>query len=158
MNIGRLAGPALRSRLLYPARKISSAILAGLGIGAILVGSSVDADAVIVHRGATARGPHGGVYHRGTTVARPGYHGGGVYRSGGVYHGGGYHGGGYARWGGWARPAYRWGPGGAIAAGAAIGFVAAATAATWAGPAPGPGLCWYYTDPGRTQGFWDACP
>jgi hypothetical protein len=21
-----------------------------------------------------------------------------------------------------------------------------------------PGYCWYYTDPSRTQGFWDACP
>jgi hypothetical protein len=52
---------------------------------------------------------------------------------------------------------YRWNPGGAIAAGAAIGFVAA-TAATWAGPPPQPGLCWYYTDPSRRQGFWDACP
>lgn len=59
----------------------------------------------------------------------------------------------------WVRPAnYYWRPGGAIAAGAAIGFVAAATAAAWAGAAPAPGYCWYYTDPGRTQGFWDACP
>jgi hypothetical protein len=53
---------------------------------------------------------------------------------------------------------YRWGPGGAIAAGAAIGFVTAAVAASWAPPPPQPGLCWYYTDPSRTQGFWDACP
>ena len=53
---------------------------------------------------------------------------------------------------------YRWGPGGAIAAGAAIGFVTAATAVSWAGAPPQPGLCWYYTDPSRTQGFWDACP
>jgi hypothetical protein len=60
--------------------------------------------------------------------------------------------------GGWVRPAYRWGPGGAIAAGAAIGFVAAATAASWAGAPPAPGYCWYYTDPSRTQGFWDVCP
>ncbi len=52
---------------------------------------------------------------------------------------------------------YRWNPGGAIAAGAALGFVAA-SAATWAGPPPQPGLCWYYTDPSRRQGFWDACP
>ena len=44
-------------------------------------------------------------------------------------------------------------PGGAIAAGAAIGFVAAATAAAWAGSPPAPGYCWYYTDPSRTQGF-----
>lgn len=62
------------------------------------------------------------------------------------------------RRGAWVRPGYRWRPGGAIAAGAAIGFVAAATAAAWAGPPPGPGLCWYYTDPTRTQGFWDVCP
>jgi len=83
-----------------------------------------------------------------------GYHG--VYRRPYGYHPG-WHGG-YGHWGGWARPAgYWWRPGGAIAAGAAIGFVAAATAAAWAGPAPGPGLCWYYTTPARTQGFWDAC-
>jgi len=53
---------------------------------------------------------------------------------------------------------YRWAPGGAIAAGAAIGFVTAAVAASWAPPPPQPGLCWYYSDPSRTQGFWDACP
>jgi hypothetical protein len=28
----------------------------------------------------------------------------------------------------------------------------------WAGAAPAPGMCWYYTDPSRTQGFWDTCP
>jgi hypothetical protein len=61
--------------------------------------------------------------------------------------------------GGWVRPAhYYWRPGGAIAAGAAIGFVAAASAAAWAGAPPAPGYCWYYTDPSRTQGFWDVCP
>jgi len=53
---------------------------------------------------------------------------------------------------------YRWNPGGAIAAGAAIGFVTAAAAASWAGAPPQQGLCWYYTDPSRRQGFWDACP
>ena len=53
---------------------------------------------------------------------------------------------------------YRWAPGGAIAAGAAIGFATAASAAAWAGAPPQPGLCWYYTDPSRSQGFWDACP
>ncbi|HZZ60280.1 MAG TPA: hypothetical protein VFE63_03780 [Roseiarcus sp.] len=59
--------------------------------------------------------------------------------------------------GGWARPDwYRWSPGGAIAVGAALGFVTAATA-TWATP-PQPGLCWYYTDPSQQDGFWDACP
>jgi hypothetical protein len=40
----------------------------------------------------------------------------------------------------------------------AIGFVAAATAIAWAGEPPAPGYCWYYTDPDRTQGFWDVCP
>lgn len=61
--------------------------------------------------------------------------------------------------GGWARPGnYWWRPGGAVAAGAAIGFVSAATAAAWAGAPPAPGYCWYYTDQSRTQGFWDACP
>jgi len=61
--------------------------------------------------------------------------------------------------GGYVRPAnYRWRPGGAIAAGAAIGVVTATAAAAWAGAAPAPGYCWFYTDPSRTKGFWDACP
>ena len=72
----------------------------------------------------------------------------------------------YTRWnggyygnyrGGWNRT-YTWLPGGAIAAGAAIGFVAAATAAAWAPPPPYPGLCWYYTDASQRSGFWDSCP
>lgn len=50
-----------------------------------------------------------------------------------------------------------WRPGGAVAAGAALGFIAA-SAATWAGPPPGPTYCWFYTDPSRTKGFWDICP
>jgi hypothetical protein len=101
---------------------------------------------VVMRRGGavrtrTAVGPRGGVYHSRTAVrggvARPGVHGGGVR---------------------WARPAhYGWPRGGAIAAGAAIGMVTAATAAAWAGAAPAPGMCWYYTDPSRTQGFWDYC-
>ena len=100
---------------------------------------------VVVRGGAVARGPRGGVAAVGrTTVIRPpGYRPG--VRPG-------------VRPGAWVRPAYRWGPGGAIAAGAAIGFVAAATAAAWAGAPPAPGYCWYYTDPSRTQGFWDVCP
>jgi hypothetical protein len=101
---------------------------------------------VMVRRGGAARrttvvGPRGGVASRtvvrGGAVVRPGYRGGGVR---------------------WARPGrYYWPRGGAIAAGAAIGFVTAATAAAWAGAAPAPGMCWYYTDPSRTQGFWDYC-
>ena len=101
----------------------------------------------VARRGGVAVGPRGGVVAgravvrapaARAAVVRPGYHGGGVR---------------------WARPGwYRWPRGGAIAAGAAIGFVTAATAAAWAGAAPAPGMCWYYTDPSRTQGFWDYCP
>ena len=47
--------------------------------------------------------------------------------------------------------------GGAIAAGAAIGFATAATAEAWAGAAPATGMCWYHIDPSRTQGLWDYC-
>ncbi|HMF06402.1 MAG TPA: hypothetical protein VKE72_05255 [Methylocella sp.] len=68
--------------------------------------------------------------------------------------GGGAPGGAYV----WRRPAnYSWPAGGAIAAGAAIGVVSAATAAAWAGAPPARGYCWYCTDPGRPQGFWDIC-
>jgi len=106
----------------------------------------------VVRRGGVAVGPRGGaVAYRSRTVVRgpavrPGR--GAVVRPG--YAGGGVR---------WARPGwYRWPAGGAIAAGAAIGFVTAASAAAWAGAAPAPGMCWYYTDPSRTQGFWDSCP
>lgn len=60
-------------------------------------------------------------------------------------------------YGNWYRP-YRWNPGAAIAAGAAIGFIGAAAAASYYGPPPAAGLCWYYTNPSRTRGFWDVCP
>ena len=94
----------------------------------------------------TVVGPRGGVASR-TVVRRGAAVRPGVARPG------------VARPGGWVRPArYTWRPGGAIAAGAAIGFVAAGTAAAWAGAPPAPGYCWYYTDPSRTQGFWDVCP
>jgi hypothetical protein len=93
----------------------------------------------------------GGVYRPGA-VYRPG----GVYRPGAVYRPAGVYRPGY--YGNWYRP-YRWRPGGAIAAGAAIGFIgAAAAAAYYSAPPPAPGLCWYYTDPSRTSGFWDVCP
>ena len=120
------------------------------------MGEGMISKVVVVHRGATAVGPRGGVYHRGGTYG--GYRGG-AYR-GGVYHGGVYRGGGYryGGYGGWARPGwYHWGPGGAIAAGAALGVLAAGAAVAYAGQPPAPGLCWYYTDPGYRQGFWDAC-
>jgi hypothetical protein len=121
--------------------------------------------------GARAGGFHGGGVRAGGVhgggVRAGGVHGGGV-RAGGVHGGGvrvgGVHGGavgwrgGAVRVGGWSRPGnYYWRPGGAIAAGAAIGFVTAAAAASWAGAAPGPNMCWYYRDPSRTNGFWDVC-
>jgi hypothetical protein len=107
-----------------------------------------------VYHGGVYRGPHGGVY-RGGTVYRGGVYRGGVYRGGAYAVRPGYRPG---YWGGWARPGwYSWPAGGAIAAGAAIGVIGAAAAASWAGPAPGPGLCWYYTDPSQQRGFWDAC-
>jgi hypothetical protein len=110
-----------------------------------LTPTNVEQVVVVRRGGAVVRGPRGGVAAVGrTTVVRPP----GVRP--GVRVG--------VRPGGFVRPAYRWGPGGAIAAGAAIGFVAAATAAAWAGAPPAPGYCWYYTDPSRTQGFWDVCP
>ena len=68
-----------------------------------------------------------------------------------------------------ARPAMRrgvvvvnprryWRPGGAIAAGAAIGFITGAAAASVAGSSPQAGYCWYYTNSSKTTGFWDVCP
>jgi len=101
----------------------------------------------VVHRGAAVAGPRGGAAVRRTAVVGP--RGNVAVRNTAVVAGRG----------GWARPGrYGWPVGGAIAAGAAIGFVTAATAVAWAGAAPAPGLCWYYTDPSRTQGFWDYCP
>lgn len=100
----------------------------------------------VVHRGGAVVGPRGAAY-RGRTIA-VGPRGNVAVRSTTAVAGRG----------GWARPGwYRWPAGGAIAAGAAIGFVTAATAAAWAGAPPAPGMCWYYTDPSRTQGFWDYC-
>ena len=80
-------------------------------------------------------------------VGAVGVAGRGLYRGRYVYRGGP-----------WVRPRNYWWPvGGAIAAGAALGMVAASSAA-WAGQPPGPGYCWYYTDPSQRQGFWDQCP
>jgi hypothetical protein len=133
-----------------------------------------DSGAAIVEARGGPRGRGGGGRPHGGAVARPG-HGGAVGRPGG-YHGGwhgGHHGGyhrpGYGGWhggghgrpvygGGWRRPYYRWAPGGAIAAGAAIGVLSAAAAAAYAStPAPASGLCWYYTDATYRAGFWDVC-
>jgi hypothetical protein len=55
-------------------------------------------------------------------------------------------------------PRRTWNPGGAIAAGAALGFIAGAAAVSLAGNPPRAGYCWFYTSPNRTTGFWDRCP
>jgi len=115
-----------------------------------------------------ARGFHGGVarggayrggVHRGVAY-RGGAYRGGAYR-GGAYRGGVYRGGRAVVVGGrgaWGR-GYGWPAGGAIAAGAAVGFLSAGAAAAYAtSRAPAPGLCWYYRDSSRRSGFWDTCP
>jgi hypothetical protein len=137
------AGIAILLAAAPPASALNLAAASGYGNQAQISNSDFIEARAVAHRGGVAVGPRGGaVGYRSRTVVRgpvgrPGYHGGGVR---------------------WARPAhYRWPRGGAIAAGAAIGMVTAATAAAWAGAAPAPGMCWYYTDPSRTQGFWDYC-
>jgi hypothetical protein len=97
---------------------------------------------------AVYRGYHGAVHHR------PGYHPG--YRPVHPGYRPGYP---AYRTAVWVRPArYTWPAGGALAAGAAIGFVSAAAVAASVGRPPQPGLCWYYTDPSQQKGFWDTCP
>jgi hypothetical protein len=109
-------------------------------------GAAVGRHGAVVSRGGAAVGPRGGAAYRRTAVVGP--RGNVAVRNTAVV----------TRRGAWVRPGnYRWPRGGAIAAGAAIGFVTAATAVAWAGAAPAPGMCWYYTDPSRTQGFWDYC-
>jgi hypothetical protein len=106
----------------------------------------------VAMRGGGRRG--GAVAVRGGAVRGGAYRGG--VRGGAVVRGGGYRRGGAVVWG---RPGYRWAPGGAIAAGAAIGFITAAGAAAYiSSQPPAPGLCWYYTDASRRAGFWDNCP
>jgi hypothetical protein len=147
-----LVAAAAAVGLLAAAAPAQAAPLAPTGALNAQVNEASDVSEVaVVYRGGKYVGPSGGVYrYGGAAVVRPGP----VVRPGAVVVRPGY------RYGGWARPGwYRWGPGGAIAAGAAIGFIAAAGAAAYAtAPAPAPGMCWYYTDPYRRAGFWDYCP
>lgn len=91
----------------------------------------------VAGRGYVARGPRGNVVAGRGVAVRPGYP---------VQP--------------WVRPTgYWWHPGLAVASGAAIGFATAAAATAYANSQPpAPGYCWFYTDPQRTQGFWDVCP
>ena len=144
LSIGGIAASTSPSSALSP---MGGAALASQGKAT--TGDVVEIRAV-ARRGGVAVGPRGNaVAYRSRTVVRgPAVRGAAVVRPG--YRGGGVR---------WARPAaYGWPRGGAIAAGAAIGVVTAATAAAWAGAAPAPGMCWYYTDPYRRAGFWDYCP
>jgi hypothetical protein len=143
---GRFATIATASALLLSTTIVdclNPALSAPLSPATSFATPSNDGDVIQVrdfHRGG-APGPHGGPAFHGRPPMRGPIARGPVGRPGGH----------------WARP-YRWPRGGAIAAGAAIGFVAAAAAAAYAvGTPPAPGMCWYYTDPSRTQGFWDYC-
>ena len=98
-------------------------------------------------RGFVARGPRGGVVAGRRTAVPPGYRPVRPLPRPVVVAQG------------WRRPAaYWWRPGAAVAAGAALGFITAAAATAYVGQPPAPGYCWYYTNPQRTQGFWDVCP
>jgi hypothetical protein len=74
--------------------------------------------------------------------------GGGHHWAHGAGDGGHWHGGGGGGGAGWIVPG--------IAAGV-IGAAAAAAAYGSAPPPPAPGMCWYYSDPSQTTGFWDYC-
>ena len=121
-----------------------------------------DVMSVAVRRGGAAVGPRGGASFAAAArlsdrvaarpYAEPRWSGRAATRRFAARRlsGGGADGSGRARTGGLraarSRPARR------------LGFVSAATAVAWAGAAPAPGMCWYYTDASRTQGFWDYCP
>ena len=85
---------------------------------------------------------------------------GGAWRSPGHYYGPGRYYGPVPRGGGVVvvNPRPYWPPGGAVAAGAALGFLTGVAAANLVGPPPQPNYCWFYTNPQRTQGFWEPCP
>ena len=97
----------------------------GSGPAADLSGGLIS-KVVVVHRGVTAVGPRGGVYHRGGTWAGHPY-GGYGYRGGYGYHRG---------YGGYGYHPYGYGYGGAAAVGAAA-IGAAAVGAAVAAP-----HCW----------------
>ena len=81
--------------------------------------------------GAAATGPYGGTAYRGP------YAGGAVYATGAVVRP-------------WVVAPYY----GSVVAGVALGTLVAATAP----PAPpSPALCWFWSSPAHTQGYWDYC-
>lgn len=114
------------------------------------------------HHGGGKRHDGGGKRHKGGDKHRGDRHRDRHDHGGKRYHG--HHRHEHHRWhwrgGIWVRPAdYWWIAGGAIAAGAAIGYLTAADAAAWAyDPPASTGYCWFYTDATRENGFWDQCP
>lgn len=142
---------------MYRALKMMIIAFAWAASLAIPIFASAPAEAYYRHGGA-ACGP------RGCAAAGCGPHGcaAGATRHPGYYGRPGYrppaYRPGYPRGVVVVNPNRYWRPGGAIAAGAAIGFVAGATAVAVAGQPPRAGYCWYYTNPSRTTGFWDVCP
>jgi hypothetical protein len=91
--------------------------------------------------GATAyRGPYGGAAATGPyggTAYRAPYAGGAVYATGVVVRP-------------WVVAPYY----GSVVAGVALGTLVAATAPP---PPPSPALCWFWSSPAHTQGYWDYC-
>ena len=90
--------------------------------------------------GAVATGPNGGTAYRAPYPAP--YPGRAVYAPGAVY------GGAVVR--PWVAAPYY----GAVVAGVTLGTLIAATAVP---PPPAPQLCWYWSSPVHTQGYWDYC-
>jgi hypothetical protein len=91
--------------------------------------------------GATAyRGPYGGAAATGPyggTAYRAPYAGGAVYATGAVVRP-------------WVAAPYY----GGVVAGVTLGTLVAATAPP---PPPSPALCWFWSSPAHTQGYWDYC-
>jgi hypothetical protein len=106
--------------------------------------------------GGAARGPNGGTAVRGPYggAAARGPNGGAAVRS--PYGGAAAVGpnGGVAVRGAIYRPYVRAPYYGAVVAGVALGTVIVASAPP---PVPAPGLCWFWSNPAGTQGYWDYC-
>jgi len=63
------------------------------------------------------------------------------------------YGGGYWHHRPWVRRPYY----GRVIAGVALGTIIAVTAAGLVPRRPAPDLCWYWSDPYQTRGYWDYC-
>jgi hypothetical protein len=58
----------------------------------------------------------------------------------------------------YVQPWYRKPHYGQFFGGVVLGSILTAGAIGVAPPPPSPDLCWYWTDPYRTRGYWDYCP